>query len=523
MATAVIGRVGWLVTNQMPPISGCRSDWCDYQRQKKKECMQFKDRIFCVLWLILVLFLSHISLDVDTEEHLIVTAPVGDQDILLNLNMGQDDPATPMGGPVQVNIQTMEEEQTETFSEAQDPGPVPAPSPVKEMLECTEPESSQDPDPIQPSVLDVSPAPALTPPEEPESVHITEHVPEPAVELTEQKPVAESELEPECTDSIQDVPIQKTKTRKSKPPSLKVKASLDDIPQTNGEEEQELPVPMATYKFDPDQLDDSFNPFICGGSKLQNSPPPCGSSIQPRLEPLGASLSDCEASIPPPVEADTMESSTKAKPVVLEFGIDEGKVSKPPPRKLGGKKTMSKFTAKKQKPKGSEASTKPAPEPTASEADPQPLSETDSQPVSESLLQPASDPVSDPLPETALPASDSAAPVNLDDIPIPKAGTYNFDPSQWDDPNFNPFGNNNKVSSSPVLPRGSYKFDPDNFDDSIDPFKSSKTLSTEDSANSASQPEKEKVKVGGKQKTGLPTGEKKVRQIPKKSKESTIT
>ena len=150
------------------------------------------------------------------------------------------------------------------------------------------------------------------------------------------------------------------------------------------------------------------------------------------------------------------------------------------------------------------------------------VSKPASEPESEPVSQPASEPVSDPAPETALSVSDSTAPLNLDDIPIPKKGTYNFDPNQWDDPNFNPFGGNSKMSSSPVLPKGSYSFDPDNFDDSVDPFKPSKALSTEDSSSSTIQPEK-KAKDQGKQKAGHPPGEKKVRQIPKKSKERTVT
>ncbi|XP_035517522.1 transforming acidic coiled-coil-containing protein 1 [Morone saxatilis] len=477
--------------------------------------------------------------DVDQEEHLIVTAPVWDQDISLSPNMGQDEPAVPMGGPLKVNIQTLEAEQTENLPEALGSVPVPTSSSVKEMpdvTKCTAPSSepSQAPVPVlfADPVPDVAPAsapdsapaqdsapasvPAATltqepePEPEPEPVKSSELSASPAPEPSEQKCLAEPE--PQCNGLNQAEPTQKTKTSKSKPPSLKIKAPLNEPAQTN--EEQELPVPKATYKFDPDQLDDSFNPFTSGGSKIQNSPPPCGSSSLPRLEPLGGSLPVCEASSAAAPEAEMMESSSEAKSVLLEFGLDEGTVSKPPPRKLGGKKTISKFAAKKQKPKGSAASSKPAPEQT--------VSETDSQPVSEKAPQPASEPVSDPLPETALPGSDSNEPLNLDDVPIPKTGTYNFDPSQWDDPDFNPFGSNSTVSSSPVLPKTSYSFDPDNFDDSVDPFKPSKTLSTEDSSSSAPHPEK-KVKDEGKQKEGHPAGEKKVRQIPKKSKEKTIT
>ncbi|XP_008293006.1 transforming acidic coiled-coil-containing protein 1 isoform X2 [Stegastes partitus] len=454
----------------------------------------------------------------EQEENLIVSAPVEDQDIFLSHNMGQDEPAVPMGGPLEINIQTLEEEQTEHLPE--DLGSVPAPdsSSQKEEAKFAAPSSepSQDPTPLltaDPIPADLAPAPGPAP--EPDSVLSSEPAASSAPEFPEEKPVAEPEVQ--CNGlSSQAEPARKTKTNKSKPPSLKMKASLNELAETN--EEQELPPPQATYNFDPDQLDDSFNPFTSGGSKIQNSPPPCGPGSLPRLEPLGSSIPVCDDSSAAKADLGMMESEPEVKPVLLEFGLDEGTVSKPPPRKLGGKKTISKLAAKKQKPKTSEASSKPATEPT--------VSETDSQPVLEPLSQPAPEPVpesiTEPVAETSLPVSDSSAPLNLDDVPIPKTGSYNFDPSQWDDPNFNPFGGTSKMSSSPVLPKGSYSFDPDNFDDSVDPFKSSKALSMEDSSSSAPQPEK-KVKDGGKQKAGQPPGEKKVRQIPKKSKERTIT
>ncbi|XP_078104176.1 transforming acidic coiled-coil-containing protein 1 isoform X3 [Sander vitreus] len=459
---------------------------------------------------------------------MIVTAPVWDQDILLSHNMGQDEPAVPMDGPLEVNIQTLEAEQTENLPEALGSVPVLAPSSVMEAPEvakCTAPSSepSQVPVPVLVAdpVPDVAPAPVSVPvpapTPEPDSVQSSAPAARPVSEPPEQKPLVEPE--PQCNGLDQTEPTKKTKTSRSKPPSLKVKASPNELAQTN--EEEELPLPKATYKFDPDRLDDSFNPFTCGGSKIQNSPPPFGSSSLPRLEPLGSSLPVCEASSAAPAEAEMMASSSESKSVMLEFGLDEGTVSKPPPRKLGGKKTTSKLAAKKQKAKGSGASCQPAPEPTVSESDSQPASEPVSLPVSEPVSQPVSEPVSDPFPETALPVSDSTAALNLDDIPIPKSGTYNFDPSQWDDPNFNPFGSNSTVSSSPVLPKSSYSFNPDSFDESVDPFKPSKTMSAEDTSSSAPQPET-KVKDGGKQKAGHPAGEKKVRQIPKKSKERTI-
>lgn len=98
----------------------------------------------------------------DEEEHLIVTAPVEDQDILPSHNMGQDEPAADMGGPLKVNIQTVEAEQTENLPET--PGSLLASSPVKEtheMSKCPAPASlpSQDPAPY----LDVDPVLDLAP------------------------------------------------------------------------------------------------------------------------------------------------------------------------------------------------------------------------------------------------------------------------------------------------------------------------------------------------------------------------
>ncbi|KAM6947642.1 uncharacterized protein tacc1 [Lycodopsis pacificus] len=404
-----------------------------------------------------------------------------------------------------------------SISELAAPGPAPAlgqaPAPAIAPAPTPTPAPALAPTPAP----TIAPAPAVAP--EPDSVLSSEPAVSLAPELPEQKPLAESE--PQCNGLDQTEPTQKTKTSKSKPPPLTVKASLNELAQTN-EEEEELPVPKATYKFDPDQLDDSFNPFQCGGSKIQNSPPPFGSSSLPSLEPLGSSLPVCEASSVAPAEPEMRKPPSEAKPVMLEFGLDEGTVSKPPPRKLGGKKSIGKLAAKRQKAKGSEAPCKPAPEPTISEPVSQPVLEPVSQPESEPVSQPASEPVSDPLPESPLPVSDSTALLNLDDIPIPKSGTYNFDPNQWDDPNFNPFGSNSAMSGSPVLPKSSYSFDPDNFDDSVDPFKPSKPMSTEDSSGSVPQPE-EKVKDEGKQKAVQPAREKKARPIPKKNKEKTIT
>lgn len=48
MATAAIGTVGWLVTNQISPTSEFRFDWRDYSRQRKCACIEFVMCFFMV-------------------------------------------------------------------------------------------------------------------------------------------------------------------------------------------------------------------------------------------------------------------------------------------------------------------------------------------------------------------------------------------------------------------------------------------------------------------------------------------
>lgn len=453
--------------------------------------------------------------DLEQEESLIVDVPVRDPDTALSHNMGQDEPAVPVEDRLEIQAQNQDPDQAEQPSENLDCFPAPDSSSQKEEAQSTallsqppqETNVLQDTDPVP--VL--SPDPTFVP--EPDSIPSSEPAASSAAQPPEESPVGDLEERHSALPSLAES-TQINKTSKSKPPSLEIKAPVSHLPQTD--EEQELPVPKAKYNFDPDQLDDSFNPFTSGGSKIQNSPPPCGSSSLPRLEPLGSSSPACESIKTAQGDSEMMDQSLGVKPVVLEFGLDEGTVKKPPPKKFGGKRTASKTAAKKQKPKDPETSCKPAPEPTALEAHPEPVLKT----APELLPKCVSEPVPEPPSEPA--STDSSAPLNLDDVPIPKTGTYNFDPSQWDDPNFNPFGSNSKVSSSPVLPKGSYSFDPDNFDDSIDPFKASKSLNNEDLSCSTSQPET-KVKDQVKQKARPMPGEKKAKQVPKKTKERGAT
>ncbi|XP_067290141.1 transforming acidic coiled-coil-containing protein 1 isoform X2 [Pseudorasbora parva] len=223
-----------------------------------------------------------------------------------------------------------------------------------------------------------------------------------------------------CNGHIEEPSYKpQTKSLKSRPPSLKVKAPLNGIDPNEVDDNPPI-LPKGSYRFDPDQSDNTMNTFATGGTKLQN---------------------------PPSANATTKSELTEempAQPVMLEFGLDDAEAKRPPPK--FGKKTSSKLTTpKKHRPKTTETAALP----------PETSSEQDQ------------------------PPAENVTPINVDDIPIPKK-SYNFDPSQWDDPNFDPFGGNRKLGNSPTLPKGSYSFDPDHFDDSIDPFKSSKSVGGSD-------------------------------------------
>ncbi|XP_053723012.1 transforming acidic coiled-coil-containing protein 1-like isoform X2 [Synchiropus splendidus] len=412
--------------------------------------------------------------DVEQDEQLIVTALTEEPQRLVFHDMGQDEPADPRGDPLELSVQNQGEEQTVNLCEPVDAEPAgEAMTTAPEVADNKVP--TAEPPHRTPSSIATEPTsdPAPAPAPESDSIQSDQPPVEPVEELLEEKPVVTSEQN-----------VKGPKTSKPKPPLLDIKSAVDEAAPI---EEQEIPLPKATYNFDLDHLDDSFNPFTSGGSKIPNSPPPCNSSSFTRPEPIGGAVTPSEDN----QSALSAGSIPEAKPVLLEFGLDEGPASKPPPRKLGGKKTVSKFSVKKQKPKVSDYGGKSGP--AVSETPP--------------TVEPERAPESGPEVST----SDGSLPQNLDDVPIPKAGTYNFDPSQWDDPNFNPFGSNSKMSSSPVLPKGSYSFDPDNFDDSMDPFKSSKTLSMSESPAASAPPKAE----------GKKTVERKPRQIPKKSKERT--
>lgn len=251
--------------------------------------------------------------------------------------------------------------------------------------------------------------------------------------------------------------VKSSSVSKARPPSLKIPCTPNGPSQADVEDE--IPISKSNYNFDPDLYNDSINPFTSGGSKVRNSPPPC-------------SVNTGETEVAGDLPLD-------GKPVAMEFGVEDngeiGVAKKPITQRKLGKKPTSKVIPKRQKPKPVVPAPESAPEPTA--------------------------------------------PTSLDEVPIPET-SYNTDPSQWDDPNFNPFGGNSRTSSSPVLAKGSYNFDPSNFDDSVDPFKPSKNLAMVAPTSMAKRPDNELES----RRVELPLEEEvKGTQSPKKNKGRMIT
>ncbi|XP_057197705.1 uncharacterized protein tacc2 isoform X2 [Triplophysa rosa] len=223
------------------------------------------------------------------------------------------------------------------------------------------------------------------------------------------------------------------------PTSIAFQEVVDPVSEAVPVPDEDSPIPpCASYKWDPDNFD-NIDPFCTGGSKIANSPvlnrkADFTSVSDPHTSTSVALEEPCPPAAEEPVNAEK-QPIIKRQPVRLEFDYseDSGEASHngPPPKKLG-KKPGAKMPIRKPK-----LGIKKAP------------------PAQKEQLDNASIP---PL------SNDN------DEIPIPKA-SYNFDPSKWDDPNFNPFSSASGVPNSPHLSQGNYSFDPDSFDVSADPFK----------------------------------------------------
>uniref|UniRef100_A0A8C1A8W4 Transforming acidic coiled-coil-containing protein C-terminal domain-containing protein n=1 Tax=Cyprinus carpio carpio TaxID=630221 RepID=A0A8C1A8W4_CYPCA len=216
----------------------------------------------------------------------------------------------------------------------------------------------------------------------------------------------------------------------------------DPVPEAPVVPDEESPIPpIASYKWDPDNFE-NIDPFHTGGSKVANSPVLGRKADFTSVSDTPVVVEEPCASSPAKEQSINIEEQpiTKRQPVRLEFDYseDSGEASRnTPPPKILGKKPGAKMPIRKPK-----LGIKKAPPPQTEQLDNAPV---------------------------------PALTNDIDDIPIPK-GLYNFDPSKWDDPNFNPFSSSTGIPNSPGLSRGSYSFDPDSSDDSIDPFKSSNKM-----------------------------------------------
>ncbi|XP_051946651.1 uncharacterized protein LOC127618309 [Xyrauchen texanus] len=219
----------------------------------------------------------------------------------------------------------------------------------------------------------------------------------------------------------------------------------DSVPETPVVPDEESPIPpSASYKWNPDNFE-NIDPFRTGGSKVANSPfldkKADFTSLSDPLQSTHVAVEE-PCALSPTEQPLSLEEQpiVKRQPVRLEFDYseDSGEAPRntPPPKKLG-KKPGAKMPIRKPK-----LGIKKAPPPQTEQLDNAPVRKLSN---------------------------------DNDDIPIPKA-SYNFDPSKWDDPNFNPFSSNSGIPNSPRLSGGTYSFDPKSFDDPVDPFKPSKKM-----------------------------------------------
>ncbi|XP_026536937.1 transforming acidic coiled-coil-containing protein 1 isoform X2 [Notechis scutatus] len=221
----------------------------------------------------------------------------------------------------------------------------------------------------------------------------------------------------EVKSSVENIASNKSKLPRAKPIALQKKMGGE-----NSETEVTMespPIPKATYRFDPEEYNETVNPFTMGGSKCPNSPP----ASQP-----GVDLPNSDPKHPS--SAGAGDGKTRAAKLEFDFaeGAEKVEAKKLPARKMG-RRPISKLSPKRQR--------GPTDRPVVGPED------------GEKTIAPE-------------------APV----APLTKA-TPPVDSNQWDDPAFNPFVGRSSLQDSPTLTKRSYHLDRG------DPFQpSTKTLST---------------------------------------------
>ncbi|KAK7904387.1 hypothetical protein WMY93_016994 [Mugilogobius chulae] len=214
--------------------------------------------------------------------------------------------------------------------------------------------------------------------------------------------------------------VTKTPTIDQQEPSINIPCENKDKSAENS------PLPAkGLYNLDFDNLD-AVNPFQTGGSKILNSPlickrsPPNNDALtiaqgnpaeqileqetvsQLEVKPV-ATVSPTSVNMDMPSKSEPQLDSCAERddPLKLEFNFDDNmsKKLKPPPKKLGVKRQTSQKASK----------------------DVKPIQKAEKQKDTEELF---------------------------DEVPIAK-GSYSFELSKMDDPNFNPFGSKSAICNSP--------------------------------------------------------------------------
>ncbi|XP_049721066.1 transforming acidic coiled-coil-containing protein 1 isoform X3 [Elephas maximus indicus] len=236
---------------------------------------------------------------------------------------------------------------------------------------------------------------------------------------------ASAEADVKTRNSRSESVPSRSKLRKPKPVSLRKKTISGEFSETETVVEG-TPLPKTSYQVSLDETEENTHSSLIGGARIQKP----STEVKETSSTPGSDTNDSGVEL--------LEES-RSSPLKLEFDFTEDvenvEVKKALPRKFG-RKLGTKLTPKTQK-------------------------DDISKPVGAKGVEQPTD-------------------AKAEDTPIPYASSK-LDPSQWDNPDFNPFGGHSTLQNSPPLSsKGSYHFDPDNFDESMDPFKPTTTLMCND-------------------------------------------
>ncbi|XP_039098492.1 transforming acidic coiled-coil-containing protein 1 isoform X1 [Hyaena hyaena] len=261
---------------------------------------------------------------------------------------------------------------------------------------------------------------------------------------------ASTEADLQAGTSCPEPVPSRSKLPKPKPVSLRKKTigeflEADTVPEVS-------PLSQASCQFCADDMDGNTNPLL-GGARIQKPPP----DTKETSSALGSDTNDSGVEL--------LEESRNS-PLKLEFDftedVDNVESRKGLPRKLG-RKLGSKLPPKVQK-------------------------DSVSKPVGAKGGDQPADPAADTTP--------------------PSQASTKLAPSQWDNPNFSPFGGHSALQNAPPLSsKGSY-----HLDESMDPFKPTTALVSSDFCSPAGNHINEILESPKKAKSRLITSGCKVKK-----------